>query len=207
MTLSVLFYVQFLASLMMFLAFGYYQLSALNEYLKKCIKNKVEYSSADVISNVAIMYDEICDAFDAISSFYLLSNLCVIMGLTFYVVFAYYSLYVYLKKPTKELGYFLLSSYLWCGFYSPCVIWMMRLSAWIEIEGLITANLVQILANKENSLKCTKSSIQFALLASHRKPRIFCGLYDLNFKANFALLCSTLSLSIILIQFYDVSND
>lgn len=202
---SVFCHFEFCLSMMMFLSCGYYQLSALNDHLRKSLRSQIKFPVPDVIRKTRMMYDKLCDVFESISVFYLISNLVFLMGLTYFNICFYYSIYVFSKNPSYELGYFTLTTYCWCMYFTPCIIWITIFSSWIELEGKKTADLVQRLANKDKHLKSLTSSNLMMLLTAHRKPRIFCGLYDFNWKGFFAMICSIFSLCIIVIQFYDVT--
>lgn len=203
---SLFFYLQLCTSFMMILACAFYQLSALNNHLKKCISNPTELDVSDIIRNTSIMYDKLCDVFDSISAFYMLSILMFILGSTYFIVFFWYLLYAFLAVSSNDLGYFLTTTILWCLYYLPCILGMNMYSSWIESEGLRTVDLLLLLAYKDAKLKSLKSSIVTTLQAAHRRPKITCGLYELNWKALFAMMGSIFSFSIITIQFYDISN-
>lgn len=203
---SLFFYLQLCTSFMMILACAFYQLSAFNNHLKKFIDNPTQLEVSDVIRNTSIMYDKLCDVFDSISAFYMLSILMFILGSTYFNVYFWYLLYSFLAVASKGLGYFLTTTILWCLYYLPCIFWMVMFSSWIEYEGLRTVDLVLLLAYKDTKLKNLKSSITMALQATHRRPKITCGLYELNWKALFAMMGSVFSFSVITIQFYDISN-
>lgn len=205
--LSVFSHFEFSISLMMLLSCGYYQLLALNDHIRKCIENQIESSVQEVIIKTRIIYDKLCDIFETISAFYLIGNLAFLLGLTYFNVCFYYSMYVFFKAPSEDLGYFVLVTNTWCMYFSPCVIWITLFSSWIESEGKKTVDLVQLLANKDRNLKSLNASNFMVLLTAHRKPRVFCGLFDFNWQGLFAMICSVFSFSIIVIQFYDVSNE
>lgn len=205
--LSIFCHFEFTTSFMMLLSCGYYQLLAMNNHLKRCVKSQIESPAEEVIRKTRIMYDKLCDIFESISVFYLISNLVFLMALIFYSICFHYTLYIYGKNPSEDLGYFVLTTFVWCTNFAPCIIWITIFSSWIESEGKKTADLVQKLANKDRNLKSLNTSILMILLTAHRKQRVFCGMYDFNWKGFFAMTCSIFSLSIIVIQFYDVSNE
>lgn len=207
LSVSVFQYLQFCTSLMMLVSSGYCQLLALSNHLKTCVEECMESPARDVIKQTMIIYDRMCDVFESISAFYLISNLIFLLGLTYFTVFFYYSLFVYYNNPTEELGFFTAICYCWCLYYSPFMIWITIISSKIETEGTKISNLVQQLANMNNELENFRSSNLMYLLTAHRKLRIHFGIYDINWKASFASTGSIFSFCVILIQFYDVSKD
>lgn len=185
---------------------GLHQLLALNKFLEKCITNNETKEQIDVVKKASIMHDKLCDVFESLSAFYLISNLIFLSFTMFFYVFFIYSFYVYLKTPSDIMFHLSMSALLWTIFYFPFVFGIMACSSWVQTEGSKTADLIQQLANKDKKLKCLKSSIVLTFQSAHRKPTITCGLFKLNWKTFAALIGSILSFSIISIQFYDVSQ-
>lgn len=206
---TALFFLQFCTSFMMLVSYGYCQIKSLNNFLTTVNENicKKKVYLPKVITQASKIYDNLCDLHDAISKYYLLNNLIFLMGFSYYLVVFSYSLYVYLENPTIGLRNYLLTVVLWCSYYAPCMAWMLTLSSWIENEGDKTDDLIQLLANKEKKLKTLKSSSIMMLQSKHRRPKITCELFDLNWKILFVIISGVFSFSIISIQFYDVSKN
>lgn len=203
---TVFFFLQLCASFMMTLSYGYLQIKALNKFLVRTIQGHRRICIPNVIKKVSILYDSLCDLHDSISTFYMLTNLIFLMGFAAYHVIFFYSLYVYLKNPSIEQQVYLLAVAMWCFFHTPCMVWIMTFSSWIESEACKTAELTQLLANQDELLEETlRSSFIMTLQTNHRKPKIKCGLFDLNFKMLFTTIAGIFSFSIISIQFYDVA--
>lgn len=198
-------YVGFCVSIMMPLSCGFYQLAALNGLLETCIERRVENSKL-FIKKVAMMYDKICDVFDAISAYFLLYNLIFLSAFYLYNVFFFYLLYVYLKSPTFNTGCLLFTSVTGFLYFAPCVLWMVTFSHWIQAESSKTADLVQKLTNLSVDLETLRVTQGLNLLVVHRRPRISFGLFDLNWKSFFDMLSAIFSFTIVAIQFYDVRS-
>lgn len=147
-----------------------------------------------------------CDLHDSISSFYMINNMYSISGLTYFYVYLIYSSYVYFNQPSLDLLDFLLTDLLWGLYYTPCCLWMIIFSSWIESEGEKTVALVHQLASKDGKLDVLKSSYIMALQAQHRQLKIS-SLFDVNWKTLFALLGTIFSYSIVLIQFHEVLSN
>lgn len=191
---------------MMALSCGYYQLVGLNSFIQRCSEGKIKMSHVEMISKASKLYDKICDAFDEISRFFLITNLIFLAAFNFFNIFYFYSVYVYFKAPSPLISNFLITAQVWAIYYAPAVGWMMTFSHWIHAEGCKTTDLVQKLASREKDVKTLEHSHRMVLLVAHRKPIISCGLYELSWKTFFAMLSSIFSFTIIVIQFYDVSN-
>lgn len=193
-------------SFIMALITGYYQLVGLNRFIQSCIDRRIKLSNNEVITKVSMVYDKICDAFDAISQYFLISNLIFFAAFIFFNILYHYSIYVYFKTPSVSIIYFVHTALVWSSYYTPAIFLMISFSHWIQKEGRMTADLVQDLANQENSVKSLRLSYRMTLMVAHRKPSITCGLYELNWKFFFAIVSSIFSFTIIIIQFYDVSK-
>lgn len=198
--------VQLWTSCMMLISCSFYQLLALNNHLKICISLSDSINIIRIIKKTLIMFDKLCDAFESISAFYMLNNLICLCCFLYFNVFLFYVFYVFLKNPSDFLFYFALTSLMCSLLYAPLVFHLMVYSSWLQSEGNKTADLIQQLANKDKSLRSLESSVVMMLFVSHRKPKITCGLFDLNWKTFFGIMASIFSFSIIAIQFYDVSN-
>lgn len=202
--LSYFSYLIFYTSMMMILSLAYYQLQALNMFV---VKSKSENIPVEkIIKQTSIIYDKLCDIFELISAFYRLHNLNFLLGFYYNDFSFYYVLFILIKNPGKEIFYFFLTNVLWNLCYLPGVLWTMLFSSWIETEGIKTANLINQLASQESTMKCLKSSRIINLKMTHRRPKVSCGMFDLNWKFFFTMIGSIFSSAIILIQFYDVSK-
>lgn len=198
------FFLPLSASSMMIVSCGYYQISALNRALQSCIKNQEDVPVSDVIRATSIMFNKLCDLCDSMSSFYSVNNLFSIFIVVYFYVYLFYSTYAYVHQPSQELFEFMLTSLLWCSYFTPCALWMTIFSSWIQSEGYKTANLVhQLASTTDGSPKNFNSSYIMTLQMHHRNPKISCELFDIDWKACFLLIGSIFSYSIIMIQFHD----
>lgn len=193
-------------SFMMVITCGYLQISSLNKFLEKNLKNSTRVSLPEVFKKSSIIYDKLCDLFDSISSFYALNNLVILTAFTYFYVFLSYDVYVYPKSPSNGLRDYMLSTFLWCIYNTPFVVWMMTFGSWIQSEGCKTVDLIQYLSFDDNRVIISKKCFILTLQLEHRRPKISCG-FDINWKTLFTLIVSVFSFSIIIIQFYDVSNN
>ena len=182
---------------------GYHQISALNKFLEELIENPV-IATPDIIKNVTIIHDKICDLFVSISAFYVFIHMLIISSITYFFVFTTYSTFVYTKYPSQELIDFTMTVSSWCFYIGPFGLSLFALSSLTQSEGNKTANLVEQLANKTGKIKMVKSSYILALQVRHRRAKITCGLYDIDWKVLFSVLGSVYSYSVIMIQFHDV---
>ena len=206
----------FMATSISFLQFGtgfsmvllstYYQISNLNDFLRKSLEKLEMISVSDVFKKTLITYNKICDLCDSISSFYLVANMSLFMGFVLLNVFFSYTTYLYIRNPTNGLLLYLMTLIVWSLFYSLSIIWTTTLSSWIHSEGCKTADLVQQIVCKEDKLTSLKSSLIMSLQVKHRTPTINCT-FDINWKILFSAIGTIFSLSIIMIQFYDVAKN
>lgn len=196
----------FCAGGMMTISCGYFQISALNDILETNIKYNDKSVITKIMTKAPLIYDKICDLHDSISAFYVVNNLFFVTGLTYFYVYLTYAIYVYINFPSNSLLDFLLSTLLWCVYYTPCAIWLITLSNWTQNEGLRTATLVQQLSEQSSKLGSLKRSHIFSLQVKHRNPKITTELFDINWKTLFVLIGGVFSCSIILIQFHDIFN-
>lgn len=203
-SMTILFYLFCGISLMMTMACATFQLKALNSFLMKLFESSNDLPSVQVIRRTSIIYDKLCDVFEDISSFFLLDIFVYLLGFLYFSTMSFYGFFVYFQTPSYQLAYFQMLTVIWMLYYSPLVIWVVIFSGLVEKEGIRTADLIQQMSVRRNKLKSLKSSEIMMQMVTHRRPKISCGLFDLNWKYFFVLLGSTFSFGIILIQFYDV---
>lgn len=185
-------------SMMMLTSFAYYQLNAFNLYLKQCLKHPGKVSILKVVKKASIMHDNFCDAFEAISVFYLFNILTYLFGFWYFDIFFVYEIFIYLKAPNDEI--------MWFFFYSNCTMWMIIFSSWATNEGKRTANLIEKMVVLTKDTKVAWKANILIQQVTHRSPKISCEMFDLNWKFFFSTIGAVFSFSIILIQFYDVAN-
>lgn len=203
---SVFMYLQFCLSFMMLLSCAYFQMLALNRFLS--VQNaSFEIKSVDTIKKISIIYDKLCDVCENLSLFFLIHNLSFIVGYKIFTTFFFYSVFVYCKNPASEGLIYVFAGLLWFSFCTPYFLWIAALSSWIESEAHKTSTFIQLLKTRTGNLNIGENSNNFSLMFAHRKPKITAGGINFNWKGCFAILGSIFSLTIITIQFYDVSNN
>lgn len=196
---------QLSSTFLMFESCVFCQIFCLNNTLRNGIEDRTRKPLIS-LRDASKIYDRICDIFDDLSEFYLPLCIIFLVGLFYYMIFFIYGLYIYYEKASESLSYFLACAILWILYFSPTVIFSMRLSSWVRTEAGKTVDCIQKLANRQNDQKVVKDSYIVNLLAAHRKPRITIGLFELTWKSLFTVCTLIYSFAIILIQFYDVSN-
>lgn len=207
--LSVFFNLIICSTLMMILSCAHSQLHALNTYLSLNLQKYREVSVVQVIKTTSILYDNLCDVIETISFFYCLIILIFLWGFLYFYVFVFFSFYLYVQVPSDDLFTYSLGSTGWLLYYTPCVLWIVVFSSWIEQDACITADLIQQLVNQKHQSRELKSFKSLNILMqqiSHRRPKISCGLFAINWNFFFTVIGGIFSFSIILIQFSDDSK-
>lgn len=203
---SILFNMIFGTTLMMSMTCGYRQLKSLNQSLGNSAIFPHQVSNEVLLKRVANIFDTVCDIFDAISKFYLLNILGFLVGFTYFNIFFVFGIFLNFKLRTWKMIYFSATSVCWLFYFSPLVIYITIIASRIETEGRRTVNIMHELINVQGQTKDLKILNILVQQASHRSPRISCGLFYLNWKFFFSMLGGIFSFSIILIQFYDVAK-
>lgn len=204
---TIIFHMYFGSSLMMLCNCGYQQLVTLNAILTKNLNDSDQQDLIDVIKKTAKMYDKLCDVFDEISTFYVFFILLVLLGFLHYNVFFVYALYILFNNLNPSILLFVIGTFLWVIYFAPCVIYLTLFSSLIESEAYRTADLVQMLVNRNMDLRSLRKASIFSLHVSHRIPKLSCGMFEINWRTFFGIMGSIFSFSIILIQFYDVTKE
>lgn len=204
---SIVFFLLIVTNVMITLSCTYYQLHAINGLLVASIDNVEGSSTVQLIRQISIMHDKLCDVCDATSLYYLLNNLVFNFGFMYFNIFFCYLIYILIWNPSQEIIYFAFAFALWLFFYMPGIFYNFTFVGWIEKESSRMANLIQFLVEKEQNLEGLRSSQIMLQQVKHRSPKFSCALYDLNWKAFFHMIGSIFSFTIILIQFYDVAQN
>lgn len=197
-------FIQFTTTFVMTLSSVYYQVNALNNFLTRYNQNPESIPHMHM-KKASKMFDKLCDLCDSISEFYLICNLTCLFAFVFFNVLFFYVLFVYIRNHTEILIVCLLGLSMWCFYYLIYVLYVVTISNWIQSDGCKVSDRIQKLAQRNNSLISLRSSYVMMLHEYHRRPRITCG-YDVNWKMFFVLIGIIFSSSVIIIQFYDVSN-
>lgn len=195
------------STLMMILSCACHQLEALNTLLGNFLQDEEILLKMRLLKKVPIIYDKLCDIFDNISKFYLLSMVGFLFGFTYFNIFFIYEVCLLFQVQSKELFYFLGSSVLWNLYYGPFVLFITISASLIEKEGIKTVDIVQKLIRAFGNSKDSKRLIILHQQSLHRRPKVSCELFELNWSFFFTILAGIFSFSIILIQFYDVNGN
>jgi len=198
---------QYSCVVMMILSCGYYLLVATNSTLKKSIKNDCSIPTSTVIKTVSVIYDKLCETYELVSACFTAYIVIYFMDFVYFNVFTSYAVYVFIKSPTDQKALFLQISISWILHYSPCVFWVMIFSSRIQTQGSNMIVLIQKLAYKHrNDKEILKCIDNLSLMFEHRKPKISCGLFVINWQYCFSVFVSIFGFTIILAQFYDVQT-
>lgn len=193
-------------TLMMILTCLYSQMRTFNDFLSKVFVKPRNITNVQCVIRTSILHDSFCDCSDAISTFYTLTILTFFLGFLYFNIVFLFVIFALFQDFSTKLLYFSLSGIFWIFFYSPCIIWITTLSSWIEKEGLRTLNLLQLMIRDERKSKDVKRLAILVQQVTHRSPKIYCGMMDLNWKFFFTMLGAIFSFWIIIIQFYDVTH-
>lgn len=200
---SIFLYVSFFSSQVMILSCAYYQLHSLNFFLTTLRINNTR-SLHKVIYMTSIIYDMLSDVFDEISKFSLINILIFLLGFFYFNIIFYFTLFINFKTPSDELFYFSSAIFASLHYFAPGILWLITYSNWIEQECCKTSDKVAFLIGREKSSKSFRVGRNLMQQLSHRKPKISCGLFDLNWQFFFAILSGIFTYFIILVQFHDV---
>lgn len=201
--MSILWMMLSCVTLMMILTCTYFQMKNFNNFLSELISHPQKKINVKIVIKTSILHDSLCDCSEAISTFYTLTILTILLGFLYFDIIFCFAIFILFKKFSNELFFFTLAGVLWIFYYSPSVVYITTFSSWIEKEGLRTGNLIQTLAINDNHSKRMWIMMQ---QMTHRSPKISCGMFDVNWKSFFGMLCAIFSFWIIMIQFYDVTN-
>lgn len=200
---SVYFNLLYFSTFITVLSSAYYQLHALNVFLRKLKSDRKNLTTVQLIKRTAIMFDRFCDMFEDISRFYLLNIVIFLFLSAFFVTYMIYAFYLNFKNPNE----FLLAVFVWMFYFLPPSLCVAVFASWIDNEGKKTGHLILSLVHSERLVKVLKSSNILMQQFKHHQPEISCGLFYLNWKFFFYVLGVISSFAIILIQFFDVSSN
>lgn len=204
---NLLMYTQFCSTMMVMLACSYCMLRRLNRQLEENLVNPTCVLSPKLVKSTARMYNKLCDTYEAISLFYFVNFMLYLLAFTYFAIYACYSAYIFLRNPNLDILLFMLTSLWWLFFYSPCVLWMITFSSWIQQESHRTVDIMELMMRPTTDLRTDRDVQLFSLMVSHRAPNISSGLFVLDWKMFFKMLGGIFSFSVIAIQFYDVPDE
>lgn len=201
------FYVQFGAALIIILGCFCMTVTSLKKILERSFTASSSDTNSGILFKTSIIYEKICEIVGNFSNFYKFMLLPFYMIFLFYVLLFTYGMFIYQMTPNDRLCIFTKLSLSWVCLYSPLVLCLYSFSSIILSESEKIIDLVQLLAAKDRRQSSLKRSIKLALFFTHQKPQMHCELFDVDWKTFSALMGSIFTYTIILVQFYDVSNE
>lgn len=201
---TLFFAVQILASIMMMIFVGYYFLMNMNQIIIDRIENGEFQGINKLLKFTSSVYLKLLDVFETISQIFVLFIILFLMVVTAFIVYFFYTLFVFLSSPGLLMFYFLLTIMALAIFYVPFAVFINAASDAVQTRSSATCTLLQQLINKSGTAKDLKTLSSFELLVAHRRPTVSCGMFDLNWKLVFSIIGSVFSYSIIVIQFSDI---
>jgi hypothetical protein len=185
-----------------------FQMKALNESLdEKLVRNAQKIDGkwpAKAIRKASILYIDFCDGLDEISKFYAISTLSFFGAYFFFCFFTNYIAFVFFLTPSLPLYIFLCYFSTWLLIFIPFILCLLLSSTFIANEATKTAELLIKLHAKSTNIQVAREIAAFNLHFEHRKAKISCGFFEVNWKSYFQIIGLIISFSVILLQFYDV---
>lgn len=179
----------------------------LNTTLKNFLDYPVNHRSCDVIRMSSLIYIKVCEICDNCSIIYSLLLTPFLMVFLFYNLLLTYGIFVYQMNANNQLYWFSLLALIFVVLYAPTVFILFSMSNFILTKSKTTIDLVQQIISKQKDARLQKKCNNLILLLSHTKPVWSLTLFDIHWKSFFGMLGVIFSYSVILVQFYDVSND
>lgn len=182
-------------------------LKGLNNALENCMTNPKTQPYFDVIRISSLIYikvSELCDNFSIVFTLLLLPFLMIFL---FYNLLLTYGCFVYQMNPSDQLYLFSLLAFIFVCLYAPTTLVLFSVSNLILSSSGTTIDLVQQVIAKRKNVKLQRKCNNLVLLLAHTKPVWSLMLFEVHWKSFFAMLGVIFSYSVILVQFYDVSNE
>lgn len=198
---------------MMIVSLSYYIIEALNQLLeRKIVENDEDEPSEDedemrkILRNSCKIHDKLCELFETLSLIYTINTLAIFLGLLFSSVFSVFGAFTYIKAPSGQRLMLNVIMAFWKFQFLPYVFWTVTYSSWIERDGRGTVDLMRRFMFHEKYLDCLGELDTFYQQVIHRTPFVTVMVDRINWNFFFTVLGGIFSFSIILIQFYDVSD-
>lgn len=182
-------------------------LRALNKALKYSLKKSESQLCFDVIRMTSLIYlkvNEVCENCSIVFTLLLLPFLMVFL---FYNLLLTYGFFVYQMNPSSQLYLFSLLAFLFVSLYAPTTLVLFSVSSYVLKDSKASIELVQQIIAKQNNARLQRKCNNLILLLAHTTPVWSLTLFDVHWKSFFAMLGVIFSYSVILVQFYDVSNE
>lgn len=180
--------------------------STLKNVLEQSVARPCNKANSDIIFKTSLIYEKVCNITANCSTFFKFMLVPFFMFYLFYHLLFTYGLFVYQMNPNYRLYTFTKMTLLWVTFYTPFVFCIYIFSSGIISGSERIIDLIQSIAAKDKKQKSIRKANNLALFYAHQKPQMTCELFDVNWKTFFSFMGSTLAYTIILVQFYDVSN-
>lgn len=191
-------------SLMIIASVSFYMLRNFNEFLVENLEGGLACPFRKLLKITTAFYDNLCDALIAVTQFYAVFLVLFLSILINFSVLSAFTFYIFLKMGGTDIFLFFVTTISWATVWLPFVIWVIAFSSGIYKESSNTVDLIHRLATVYGNKSDTKAAHNFALLASHRRPQISCGLFEFDWKLLFSLIGCVFSFTLIVIQFSDV---
>lgn len=194
---------------MMIVSLSYYIIESLNQLLERKIMMKDETSEKEmrkILKNSCKIHDKLCELFETLSLLYTINTLTIFLSFLFASVFSVFGVYSYIKAPSVQRLILNVMFCIWNSLFLPYVFWTVTYSSWIERDGRQTVDLMRRLMFQEKYLDSLGELDIFYRQVIHRTPFVSVMVDRINWNFFFTVLSGIFSFSIILIQFYDVSD-
>lgn len=155
----------------------------------------------ELVSRIRRIHGRLIDTLDLVNSCFAMNLLNYFFQFLIFSVFNFFGLYHYLVSHEKQLPELIFSTitFFYFTFFFWFGAWIITISSWIESQGDKTKSLIHLKIAQDS--KTAKSRSNFCLQLDHNRPRINCGLFNVNWIILFGFVSTLFSYLIILIQF------
>jgi hypothetical protein len=150
------------------------------------------------------IWDTICDALDVIKFCYTISTSYYIISFTFNFVLSIYSIvsFFFYENSTHVDMIYMFLAILWTSMFMPTVVFMFMVAKEIRKQGKAIESQMHHLIIANFKIKKVLKEIELVLgQFDHRKPKITCGVFEIDWKFLFFLLGTSYSYLLIIVQF------
>lgn len=182
-------------------------LRSLNTSLENALQKPGNLPYFDVIRRTSLIYIKVCEILSNSSIVFTFLFPPFLMIFVFYNLLLTYGLYVYQMCPNNQLFLFSLLAFFFVCLYAPTALIFFSVSSLISSQSQTAIDLVQQIVAKQSNLVVQKKCNDLVLILEHTKPVWSCMMFDIHWKSFFSMLGVIFSYSVILVQFYDVTNE
>ena len=183
----------------------YSRLRGINIYLEQHMKDVITVNDeiCFLIKFAVRLYDKICDTTELINSFFSFNMMINCIQYTFVIIFFSFGIYHHLIDVNVNKNQVLYSVVIssWVLYFTMPVMWIITISSWIINESNLTVQLFHKLTFQRNHKNVIRNVALAHLQISHRKPLISCELFVIDWTLPLAIVGTTISYVVILIQF------